>query len=121
MHWTMFYGFLADGVVVLHFLWVLFLLFGAIWGRKNRKIRLIHVSGLVFATLLEIFQWYCPLTYLEVWLRDKQKPAHGYAGPFIAHYLEKLIYIQLPHWTVMVLTLLLVVLNGWVYLRKCKR
>ena len=117
----MIYGFLAEGMVVLHFLWILFLVFGAIWGRKYRAIRIVHVSGLVFATLLEIFKWYCPLTHLEVWLRDRQKPGLGYGGPFIAHYLEKLIYIQLPHWTIMVLTLLLIVLNGWVYLHKSKR
>jgi hypothetical protein len=30
----MLYKVLADGVVAAHFLWILFLIFGGIWGRR---------------------------------------------------------------------------------------
>ncbi len=82
---------------------------------------MIHISGLVFAIFLEILNWYCPLTHLEVWLREKQHPPQGYAGSFIAHYLEKLIYIQLPHGTIFFLTMFIVIFNGWMYLHKRSR
>ena len=116
----MIHGLLADGVVVLHFLWILFLIFGAIWGRKYRTVRIVHLSGLAFALCLEIFGWYCPLTYLEVWLRELQDPLQSYAGSFIGHYLEKLIYVQLPSGTILFLTILLVIVNGWLYLHRGK-
>jgi hypothetical protein len=117
----MIYGLLADGVVALHFLWIMFLIFGGIWGRKHRTVRMVHIAGLAFALLLNIFGWYCPLTYLEVWLREIQDPSQVYAGSFIGHYLEKLVYIQLPPGTILFLTILIVLFNGWLYLPRKKR
>lgn len=112
----MLYKLLADGVVIFHFLWILFLIFGGIWGRRYRGVRLVHVPALVFAFLLELFSWYCPLTYLEVWLRRRHDPALSYAGSFIAHYLERLIYIEVERWLIFLLTLLICGVNGWLYL-----
>lgn len=113
----MFYGVLADSVVVLHFLWIAFLVFGAIWGKKNHMVRMVHVPGLIFACFLEIFGWYCPLTYLESWLRAKQGPSHVYAGSCIAHYLEKVVYIQISRGALVLLTMLVLLFNAWIYLR----
>jgi hypothetical protein len=117
----MIYGLLADGVVGIHFLWIMFLIFGGIWGRKHRVIKSVHIAGLAFALIINIFGWYCPLTDLEVWLRQRQGTSQGYAGTFIGHYLEKLVYIQLPPRTVLILTILLVLFNGWLYLPGKKR
>lgn len=112
------YRFVADLVVILHFLWILFILFGAFWGRRNRLVRTVHVSALAFALLLETFAWYCPLTYLEVWLRTRESSASGYAGDFVVHYLERLIYIELPRPLLVVGTLLLIAGNASIYLRR---
>jgi hypothetical protein len=117
----MIYGLLADGVVGLHFLWIIFLILGGIWGRKQLVVRIVHIAGLVFALLINIFNCYCPLTYLEVWLRKRQVHPLGYSGSFVGHYLEKLIYIQLPPGTILVLTILLVLFNGWLYVAGNKR
>jgi len=111
----MLYKALADGVVVVHFLWILFLIFGGFWGRRQRWVRLVHIPALVFAFLLELFRWYCPLTHLEVWLRRKHDPALAYAGSFIAHYLERLIYLEVDRWVIVFLTGLLCGVNGWLY------
>ena len=51
---------LADAVVFVHLLWILFLVFGAFLGSRNRKVRIIHVSGLACAILIQVFDWYCP-------------------------------------------------------------
>jgi Protein of Unknown function (DUF2784) len=104
----MLYSVLADGVVLLHFLWILFLIFGGIWGRKMRGVRLVHVPALFFALLLEIFNWYCPLTYLEVWLRERGGAGGGYPGSFIPHYLERIVYIGIDRRVVVLLTLMVV-------------
>lgn len=114
----MFYRILADSVVLIHFLWILFLIFGAFWGRKINTVKVIHVSALVFALMLTIFGWYCPLTHLEVWLRARHDPSLSYSGSFIAHYLERLIYIELPRYLIAILTIFLCGFNAWLYLRK---
>lgn len=113
----MLYRFLADAVVLTHFLWILFLLFGAVWGRRIRVVKVIHVSGLAFAFIIEVFNFNCPLTYIEVWARSRQFPASNYAGAFVTYYMEKLIYIELPRHLVAVFTSLLCGFNAWFYLR----
>ena len=117
----MLYKLLADGVVLFHFLWILFLIFGGFWGRKYRGVRLVHLPALFFAAWVELFDWYCPLTHLEVWLRRKQGAELGYAGSFISHYLERLIYLDVDRWVVVALTLLLCGMNGWLYLGRRRK
>jgi hypothetical protein len=114
----MLYKILADIVVLIHFLWIVFLFFGAFWGRKIRALKIFHLSGLAFAFIIQIFDWYCPLTYLEVWLRSKHSPFLTYAGSFITHYVEKIVYIEMSRFVVLVFTILLCGLNAWLYLRK---
>jgi len=116
----MFYKVLADSLVHLHFLWILFLFFGGYWGWKRRFIRLFHLSGLFFALLIQSFDWYCPLTILEVWLRSRHDPTLGYAGSFIVHYVEKVIYIELRRSLILIFTVLLVAVNLWFYLKRKK-
>ena len=111
---------LADIVVFVHFLWILFLIFGAFFGRKNRLIKKFHISGLAFAFVIQLFDWHCPLTHLEFWLRAKHNPALTYSGSFIIHYLEKLIYIEIPSYLILTLTILLCGFNAWIYIRKKK-
>lgn len=114
------YGLLADAVVTIHFFWIIFLILGGLWGRRNRWVAGIHIAGLAFAFPLELFDWYCPLTHLEVWLRRKGAQA-GYSESFITHYLNRLIYIDLPHTLIVSLTIALCAANAWLYLSKAKR
>ncbi len=112
----MIYRLLADSVVFFHFLWILFLIFGGFWGRRYRSVRIVHVPALFFAALVELFDWYCPLTHVEVWLRRKQGPEFGYSGSFISHYLERVIYLDVSRWVIVLLTLILCGANAWLYL-----
>jgi hypothetical protein len=114
----MLYKILADMVVLIHFLWILFLIFGAFPGAGNKAVKILHISGLVFAFVSQVFGWYCPLTHLEVWLRAKHDPSLAYAGSFIIHYVEGLIYIENSAWLIFSLTLLLIGFNVWFYLRR---
>jgi hypothetical protein len=114
----MLYKILADIVVLIHFLWILFLFFGAFWGIKNKGVKIFHLSGLAFAFIIQIFDWNCPLTHLEVWLRSKHSPSLTYVGSFIIHYVEKIVYIEISRFVVLMFTILLCGLNAWLYLRK---
>jgi hypothetical protein len=117
----MFYKILADSVVLIHFLWVIFLLFGATLGVKNKAVRIFHLSGLAFAFIIQIFGWYCPLTYLEVWLRSKHDFALTYTGSFIIHYVEEIVYIELSRTLILFFTILLCGLNIGFYFKKRKK
>jgi len=116
----MLYKFLADIVVLVHFVWILFLFLGAVWGVRNRIVKVFHLSGLFFAILLQVFGWYCPLTHVEFWLRSKHDPALTYAGSFIVHYVEKVVYFELSQSTIFIFTVFLCVFNAWIYLWKRK-
>ena len=117
----MLYKILADIVVLIHFLWIVFLFLGAVWGVKYRVIRVIHLSGLFLAVLLQVFGWYCPLTYLEFWLRSKHDPAIVYVGSFIVHYAEEVVYLELSRVMIFIFTIFLCFFNVWFYLWKGRR
>lgn len=117
----MLYRILADLVVFLHFLWILFLIFGIFLGIRYRLIRIAHISGLAFAVIIQVFGWYCPLTDLEVWLRSKYDPNLFYTGSFIVHYIEKIVYVDVSRGLIFVSSVLLCGINAWFYLRKKKR
>ena len=78
------------------------------------------MTGLGLAILLQIFGWYCPLTHLEIWLKEKYDPSITYKGSFIIHYVEKLVYIELTREIVFVLTLMLVSISTYIYLKRGK-
>ncbi len=114
----MLYRVLADAVVLLHFLWIVFLLLGAFLGVRHRAARYLHVGGLAFALWIQLADWYCPLTHLEVWLRRRHDPSLGYAGSYIIHYVEELVYIELSTELILALTIILCAFNAWMYLKK---
>lgn len=117
----MVYLILADMAVLSHFLWILFLMFGAFWGIRQRVVKVVHVLGLAFAFIINLFGLECPLTYLEVWLQSRGPSGEAYTGSFVAHYLQKVIYIDLPSYALFFMTAVLCAFNAWFYLMKKKR
>lgn len=117
---TALYLFFAHLVVIAHLSWILFLIFGFFLGAKNRYVKYLHISGWFFALFLAVSDLYCPLTYLEQWLR-KKAGAQSYEGSFIIHYLEKIIYIELPPDVLRLGTLALFLFNMLLYTRKGKK
>jgi len=92
----MIYRFLADFTILLHFLWILFIVFGFIFALIKSKIAFLHIAGLLFSVLLNIMGWYCPLTYLENYLHILHGSKTTYTGSFIINFLNHLIYPDLP-------------------------
>lgn len=85
------YLLLADGVVLLHFLFILFVVLGGLLVIKWRKLLWWHLAALFWGGYVEFVAHTCPLTPLEIWLR-RQAGADLYQGGFISHYLVPLIY-----------------------------
>lgn len=109
---------LSDLLVLLHFLWILFLFFGAYWGRRYRSIRILHLLGLGIAILIQTLDWYCPLTHLEIYLRTQHDPALAYSGSFLIHYIEKIVYLEVPQYLILILTIFLAGFNLYYYFGK---
>ena len=85
------YLFLADLVVVIHFIFIIFVLFGALLEMKWLWVIWVHIPAIVWGISIEVFGWVCPLTPLEQWLRA-QAGSVTYDLSFIEKYLVPIIY-----------------------------
>jgi hypothetical protein len=115
------FSILADIVVFIHLLWIIFLIMGALPGIRYPVVKIIHIAGLAFSVIIQIAGWYCPLTHLEAWLRMRHDPALSYSGSFIMHYMERIVYLEVSRLTIFIFTILLVILNVWIYGRTKKK
>ena len=85
------YSVLATMVIVAHFLFILFVIFGGLLALKWRRIASLHIAAALWGALIEFTGSVCPLTPLENWLRDKAGQ-EGYHSDFIARYLLGVLY-----------------------------
>jgi len=82
---------LADGVLLLHLIFILFVIFGGLALFWRRWLIWLHLPVVVWAVLIELIGWTCPLTPLENRLRVAAGEM-GYEAGFIEHYVAPLIY-----------------------------
>jgi hypothetical protein len=82
---------LADLVVVLHFAFVLFVIFGGLLVLRWPKLAYVHLPVAAYGALIELVGWICPLTPLEKHLRE-QAGLEGYEGGFVEHYILPVLY-----------------------------
>jgi uncharacterized protein DUF2784 len=82
---------LADLVVGVHFLFVLFVLLGGLLVLRWPRLAYVHLPAAAWGVLIELTGWVCPLTPLEQSLRLKAGE-QGYSGSFIEHYVLPLLY-----------------------------
>jgi hypothetical protein len=81
---------LADLIIVIHFGFILFVIFGGILVLKYHNLVWFHLPAALWGALIELFEWYCPLTIYENHLRSAS--GEGYDSGFIEHYLIPVIY-----------------------------
>ena len=110
----MIYRLLADGVLLFHFCFVLFVVLGGMLVLRWRAVVWFHLPALGWGILVECFYWTCPLTPLENWLRRLGGEA-GYTGGFIEHYVSMLLYANISLRFQAMLGLVLMFINLLVY------
>lgn len=88
MYWS---GALADLIVLLHFSFVLFVIFGGLLILKWRRVVWLHLPAVVWGAMIEFTGWICPLTPLENWLREFGD-GNRYESGFLDHYVIPLLY-----------------------------
>lgn len=87
----MLYRLLADSVLILHLLFIGFVIFGGLLALRFPWIAVAHIPAACWGILIEFTAGLCPLTHIEVELRRKAGDT-GYSGSFIEHYLLPIIY-----------------------------
>ena len=87
----MLYRGLADLVLVVHFMFVLFVILGGLLVLKWPRVAWVHVPVAIYGAVIEFVGFICPLTPLEVSLRRRGGEA-GYQGGFIEHYITAALY-----------------------------
>lgn len=111
----MVYQILADILVVLHFVFICFVIVGGLLVLRWQWLALIHLPVVLWGALVELMSWVCPLTPLENWLR-RAAGGQGYSGGYIEHYLIPIIYPGgLTHEIQMILGGFVIVINVIIY------
>ncbi|CAG9231240.1 conserved membrane hypothetical protein [Paraburkholderia caribensis] len=112
---------LADAVLVLHALIVLFIVGGliAIWSgaalkhvwERNRAFRVLHLVAIGVVAILAALGVPCPLTVIEDHLRTGGAVEQGFVQRWVSHWL----YYDVPAWmfAVAYVAFLLIVAITW--------
>jgi hypothetical protein len=104
---TQSYLILADAVLLIHVLVVVFVILGLLATLVGGAMKWLWVtnpwfrlSHLICIGVVVTQAWAgvaCPLTRLEMWLRS-QAGQQVYSGSFISHWLSSILYYDLPAW-----------------------
>jgi len=87
----MIWSLLADGLVILHFAFTAFVVFGGFLTWRWPGVSFVHIPALAWGCWVEVSHSICPLTPLENHFRHLAGEA-GYSGGFLAHYLIRVLY-----------------------------
>ncbi len=85
------YALLADLLLTVHFLFILFVVFGGLLVASHRAWIWLHLPAVLWGALVELMGWICPLTPWE-WRLRELAGGSGYTEGFVQHYLLPLIY-----------------------------
>lgn len=87
----MIYSALADATLALHLAFILFVVVGGLGVAQWPGMVWIHLPAAAYGVLIELFNWICPLTPLENWLR-LLAGEQGYTESFVERYLLPIVY-----------------------------
>ena len=85
------YELAADLTLIVHFAFIIFVVFGALLFFVSTKIIYVHVPALIWGIYIELTHSVCPLTYLENWFLQKANLS-AYSEGFIQNYLVSIVY-----------------------------
>lgn len=111
----MLYRLLADAILIAHFAFVIFVLFGGALVSRYPHLLRVHLLALLWGIAVQWADWICPLTPLENRFRQLGGEA-GYSGSFVEHFISKALYPEhLPLELRYLLGLVLIAVNAAIY------
>jgi hypothetical protein len=115
------YRILADIIVLIHLLFIVFVISGGLLGFYKKWTVWVHIPAAVWGALVELTGWFCPLTPLENRFRISGG-AVGYEGSFVEQYIIPLIYPEnLTRNTQIAMGISVIVINAVIYFFLIKR
>lgn len=78
-------------VVGVHFAFIIFAVLGGLLVLRRPWVAWLHVPAALWAALVVLMGWVCPLTPLENWLR-MEGGLEPYQGAFLDQYVGPIIY-----------------------------
>ena len=109
------YELAADLTLIIHFAFILFIIFGALLLFITTKIIFIHIPAFIWGSYIELTNSICPLTYLENWFLHKANLT-TYSEGFIQNYLVSIVYpVSLTKDLQIYLGITLIVINIIIY------
>lgn len=111
----MLYSSLANAVLILHALFIVFVVLGGFLVLRNSRVMWLHLPALAWGAAVVTMGWVCPLTPLENGLRSLAGQ-EGYDGGFIEYYLLSIIYPDgLTRQAQIIMAALLIIGNATLY------
>ena len=106
---------MADILALIHVAYIGFAVLGGLLVLRRRWVMALHVPAAIWAALVDLAGWPCPLTKWEnLALRRAGRP--GYGGDFVAHYLFRAIYPEgLTRTMAIVLASFVIAVNVTIY------
>ena len=109
------YEFLATLTLIIHFLFIIFVILGALLFFIKPWILYFQIPAFLYGVYVELTQSICPLTYVENYFLTKANLA-SYSTSFIQNYLYAIIYpINLTKEIQISLAIALLIINGIIY------
>jgi hypothetical protein len=109
------YPLLADLVLIVHLVFVVFVLCGGLFVLRWQWIAWLHLPAAAWGAVVEFAGWICPLTPLENWLRVQGGEVSD-EHDFTVRYLLPILYPEdLTRGLQLLLGTVVVVLNAAVY------
>lgn len=102
---------------MLHSAYIAWIIFGGFLTRGRPKLAALHVLTLFYGVTVEVFDLWCPLTALEN-LFEARGGVAPYRGPFLLHYLDALVYPNVPPNLLTIGAVAVCLLNLWIYVRR---
>lgn len=110
---------MATAISTIHLVWILLVIFGAIWTRGRPFWTAVHLLSLTWGIIVEVGPWPCPLT-----LAEEHFAGHQLAGGYLQHLANSLVYPNLPYWVIATCGVTVCAANigvyawrGWVWMR----
>ncbi len=105
----------AIATLIIHIAWILWVVLGALFTRCHPLLTALHVISLIWGIIVEIDLSPCPLTLAEQYLQA-HSGFQSFQGSFLVHYLDRIVYPDLPEILVVSAGIAICGLNLSIYL-----
>lgn len=111
---------LADIVLIIHLLYIAWVIFGAIFTRGRPWLAAIHIATILWGIIAETTSAPCPLTLAENWCEVRAGIA-PYHGPCLLHYLDATVYPNVPLALLVTVAVIICLFNLGIYVQRFRK